>query len=118
MSNRHILVVEDELAIQELMRFTLTQAGYEAIIVESAEQATKLVASAKYPPVGRRGAAFGVAHDDYTGGDIMEKIRSANTETLLIAQIETAAGLENVEEIAAVEGVDVLGEAIAEVAAQ
>ena len=82
--------------------------GIMVPMVESAAQATKLVASAKYPPVGRRGAAFGVAHDDYTGGDIMEKIHSANTETLLIAQIETAAGLENVEEIAAVEGVDVL----------
>src|SRR6187455_2588955 len=34
---------------------------------ESAAQAKSLVASAKYPPVGRRGAAFTVAHDDYTG---------------------------------------------------
>jgi 2-dehydro-3-deoxyglucarate aldolase/4-hydroxy-2-oxoheptanedioate aldolase len=67
-----------------------------------------LVSSAKYPPVGRRGAAFTIAHDDYTGGDIVEKIRSANSETLLIAQIETAAGLHNVNEIAAVDGIDVL----------
>ncbi len=35
----------------------------------------------------------------------MEK---ANAETLLIAQIETAAGLEAVDEIAAVDGLDVL----------
>src|SRR6476661_7645203 len=34
---------------------------------ESTAQAQKLVASAKYPPVGRRGAAFTIAHDDYTG---------------------------------------------------
>jgi 2-dehydro-3-deoxyglucarate aldolase/4-hydroxy-2-oxoheptanedioate aldolase len=33
---------------------------------------------------------------------------SANDETLLIAQIETVSGLENVEEIAAVDGIDVL----------
>ena len=33
---------------------------------------------------------------------------SANQETLLIAQIETADGLSNVEEIAAVDGIDVL----------
>jgi 2-dehydro-3-deoxyglucarate aldolase/4-hydroxy-2-oxoheptanedioate aldolase len=66
------------------------------------------VSSAKYPPAGRRGAAFAVAHDDYTAGDIATKIRSANDETFLIAQIETAAGLRNVEEIAAVEGVDCL----------
>jgi len=75
---------------------------------ESAEQAQTFVASAKYPPVGRRGAAFTIAHDDYTGGDIVEKIQSANRETLLIAQIETVAGLNQVEKIAATEGIDVL----------
>ncbi len=75
---------------------------------ESADQARTLVESAKYPPVGRRGAAFTIAHDDYTGGDIVEKIRTANSETLLLAQIETAAGIRNVDEIAAVEGIDVL----------
>jgi 2-dehydro-3-deoxyglucarate aldolase/4-hydroxy-2-oxoheptanedioate aldolase len=49
-----------------------------------------------------------VAHDDYSGGDVGEKIRSANAEGLLIAQIETAAGVEQVERIAAVDGIDVL----------
>ena len=37
-----------------------------------------------------------------------EKIRSANAEGLLIAQIETVAGLEQVERIAAVDGIDVV----------
>lgn len=82
--------------------------GVMAPMVESAAQARVLAASAKYPPVGRRGAAFGVSHDDYVGGDIVEKMQSANRETLLIAQIETAAGLEHVNEIAAVDGIDVL----------
>lgn len=82
--------------------------GVMAPMVESAAQAEKLVASTKYPPVGRRGAAFSVAHDDYAGGDVVEKMRSANDETLVIAQIETAAGLAEVDAIAAVPGVDVL----------
>jgi 2-dehydro-3-deoxyglucarate aldolase/4-hydroxy-2-oxoheptanedioate aldolase len=82
--------------------------GVMVPMVESAEQAQAIVAAAKYPPVGRRGAAFGVAHDDYAGGDIVEKIRSANREGLLLPQIETAAGLANVDAIAAVPGVDVL----------
>src|SRR5206468_5829934 len=76
--------------------------------VESVEQAELIVRSAKYPPVGRRGAAFGVAHDDYVPGGVLEKIASANAETLLIAQIESTAGLENVERIAAVPGIDVV----------
>lgn len=75
---------------------------------ESAAQARTLVAAAKYPPQGRRGTAFTVAHDDYTGGDIAEKMASSNSESLLIAQVETAAGVQAVDEIAAVEGIDVL----------
>lgn len=82
--------------------------GVMAPMVEDAHQAARLVAAAKYPPLGRRGAAFGVAHDDYAAGDIAAKIRTANDETFLIAQIETAAGLRNVEEIAATAGIDCL----------
>jgi 2-keto-3-deoxy-L-rhamnonate aldolase RhmA len=82
--------------------------GIMVPMVQSAEQARSIVQMAKYPPTGGRGAAFGVAHDDYTGGDIVEKIRSANRESILIAQIETKLGVENVDAIAAVEGIDVL----------
>jgi len=77
-------------------------------MVETEEQARLIVQSAKYPPMGRRGAGFGLAHDDYQDGDILEKMRTANEQGLLIAQIETAQGVENVEAIAAVEGIDVL----------
>jgi 2-dehydro-3-deoxyglucarate aldolase/4-hydroxy-2-oxoheptanedioate aldolase len=77
-------------------------------MVESVAQAQTIVNSAKYPPAGRRGAAFTVAHDDYTGGDIIAKMASANDEILLIAQIETGQGVEQAEAIAAVEGIDVL----------
>jgi 2-dehydro-3-deoxyglucarate aldolase/4-hydroxy-2-oxoheptanedioate aldolase len=82
--------------------------GVMVPMVESAEQARRIAAFAKYPPVGRRGAGFGLAHDGYAPGDVREKMASANREVLLIAQIETAVGLENVEQIAAVEGIDVL----------
>jgi 2-keto-3-deoxy-L-rhamnonate aldolase RhmA len=82
--------------------------GIMAPMVESAEQARKIVECAKYPPDGRRGTAFSVAHDDYSGGDIAEKIRAANDEGLVIAQVESVAGLEDVDAIAAVDGVDVL----------
>ncbi|MBN9523778.1 aldolase [bacterium] len=82
--------------------------GVMVPMVESAEQAQRIVAAAKYPPAGRRGAAFGVAHDDYRGGDILATMASANAEGLLIAQIETAAGVREAEAIAAVGGIDVL----------
>jgi len=82
--------------------------GVMAPMVESVEQAETVVRSAKYPPAGRRGAAFGIAHDDYRGGDIFATMESANSQQMLIAQIETAVGLENVDAIAAVNGIDVL----------
>jgi 2-dehydro-3-deoxyglucarate aldolase/4-hydroxy-2-oxoheptanedioate aldolase len=49
-----------------------------------------------------------VAHDDYRGGAVTETMASANAEGFLIAQIETAAGVEQAEAIAAVDGIDCL----------
>jgi 2-keto-3-deoxy-L-rhamnonate aldolase RhmA len=82
--------------------------GVMVPMVENGEQAKVIADSAKYPPVGKRGAAFGVAHDDYAGGSVGEKMQSANDETLLIAQIETPGGVENVEAIAATPGINVV----------
>ena len=77
-------------------------------MVESEEQAKSIVQACRYPPIGRRGAAFGFAQCDYQGGDVGEKVRRYNERTLVIAQIETERGLDQVERIAAVDGIDVL----------
>lgn len=77
-------------------------------MVETVEQAREIVVSARYPPRGRRGAAFGFAHDNYEPGDPRLKIDLANERNLVIAQIETEKGLAAVEGIAAIEGIDCL----------
>lgn len=82
--------------------------GIMAPMVGSAEEAKHIVSCTRYPPAGRRGAAFGFASDDYLGGDVAEKIKRANQNTLVMCLIETAEGIENVDKIAAVPGVDVL----------
>jgi len=82
--------------------------GVMVPMVGTAEEAARVVACTRYPPHGRRGAAFGFAHDDYEGGDVAAKIAAIHDRTLVIAQIETAEGLANVEAIAATPGVDVL----------
>jgi 2-keto-3-deoxy-L-rhamnonate aldolase RhmA len=82
--------------------------GVMVPLVDTAEQAERIVSFTRYPPEGRRGAAFGFAHDDYQGGDIPAKIAAMNARTMVIPQIETAEGLANVEAIAAVPGVDAL----------
>lgn len=76
-------------------------------MVASAEEAAEIVSWTRYPPAGRRGAAIGVAHDDYLMGPLDEKIALADSRTLVMPMIETAAGLSQAEAIAAVEGVDV-----------
>jgi 2-keto-3-deoxy-L-rhamnonate aldolase RhmA len=82
--------------------------GVMVPMVGSAEEARHIVACTHYPPAGRRGAAFGFPHDDYQGGEVAAKIAALNARTLVIVQIETDEGLENVEAIAAVPGVDAL----------
>lgn len=85
--------------------------GAEGIMlpmVNSAAEARHILDCMKYPPMGNRGAAFQFAHDDYLPGTPPDKIKAANARTTLIAQIETAEGVANVDEIAALDGVDVL----------
>ena len=76
--------------------------------VQTPEDAARIVEATRYPPRGRRGAAFGFAHDDFERGPVGPKIEALEARTLLIAQIESVEGLANAEAIAAVEGIDVL----------
>jgi 2-keto-3-deoxy-L-rhamnonate aldolase RhmA len=82
--------------------------GVMVPMVGTPEEAAHVVACTRYPPEGRRGAAFGFAHDDYEGGDVAVKIAALHARTMVIPQIETREGLANVEAIAAVPGVDAL----------
>ena len=82
--------------------------GIMVPMVESVAQAQEIARSARYPATGRRGAAFGFAHDNYVLGDPVATMAQANARNLVIAQIETEKGLAVVEDIAAVEGIDCL----------
>lgn len=77
-------------------------------LVGTAQQARAAVDCALYPPRGRRGCAFAIAHDDFKGGDVNAKMQHTNDNVFIVAQIETTEGLANVDEIAAVEGIDAL----------
>ena len=82
--------------------------GLMVPMVNDAVEARAILDCMKYVPDGKRGVALGVAHDHYAGGAVMDKLRAANQRSALFAQIETAAGVENAEEIAALDGVDCL----------
>jgi len=74
-------------------------------MVESAEQAKLLVAAMRYPPSGIRGVGAALARASQWNR-ITNYVHDANDEMCLLVQVETRAGLENLDAIAAVEGVD------------
>lgn len=76
--------------------------------VQTAEEARRIVQAVKYAPMGNRGVGLGTAHTDYTMPDPAAYFAESNRNTTVICQIESTTGLENLEAIAGVEGVDVL----------
>lgn len=74
---------------------------------ESAEQAKMLVDCTKYAPLGHRGVSLSRPHTDFKKVSGPEYMPTANDETILMCQIESRKGVENVEEIIAVDGIDV-----------
>jgi 2-keto-3-deoxy-L-rhamnonate aldolase RhmA len=76
--------------------------------VNNAEEARRGVATAKFPPVGKRSVSGGYPHFDYRSVPLAEGVPVLNDATLVVCMIETREGLANIEEIAAVDGVDVI----------
>jgi 4-hydroxy-2-oxoheptanedioate aldolase len=75
--------------------------------INDAQEAQKAINGLLYPPNGNRGVAKMVRATEF-GLKFQSYYDSSAEELLGIVQIETSAALENVEEIAAVNGVDVL----------
>lgn len=91
----------------------ICDAGAEGVMVpmvKDAAEAARTVHHLKYPPVGGRGIALGIAHDNYGFGGVpvSERLENANRRTTFFALIETRDGAENAEEIAGTPGVDCL----------
>ncbi|WP_321490120.1 HpcH/HpaI aldolase/citrate lyase family protein [uncultured Hyphomonas sp.] len=76
-------------------------------MVDSAEQAKAIVAATRYPPHGVRGVASSTSRAARFG-QATSYLATANSTTGVIVQIESRSGLNAIEEIAAVEGVDAL----------
>jgi 4-hydroxy-2-oxoheptanedioate aldolase len=72
--------------------------------VETEEEARRAVMSVRYPPEGFRGFAGQARASRY--GRIKGYHGAANAQICLLVQVETRRGLENLERVAGVEGVD------------
>ncbi|RXZ83705.1 hypothetical protein EBB07_04805 [Paenibacillaceae bacterium] len=64
------------------------------------------VEHAKYRPLGKRGVALNRVHAEYIVPDPQAYMRRANQETIILGQIETMRGLERLDDIFPVTGVD------------
>jgi 2-keto-3-deoxy-L-rhamnonate aldolase RhmA len=76
--------------------------------VNNAAEAKRAVNRAKYPPIGKRSVVGGYPILDYGAHNTADVVNALQDNTLVVCMIETREGLDNVEEICAVEGVDVI----------
>lgn len=86
----------------------LLDIGAQTILVpmvETAAQAEQLVRAMRYPPYGMRGVGAALARAS-AYNRIPDYLQTANDEACLIVQLESRAGLSQLEAIAAIEGVD------------
>jgi 4-hydroxy-2-oxoheptanedioate aldolase len=76
--------------------------------VMSAEDAKKVVKMTKFHPVGRRPLDGGNADGAYCGIELLDYIKEANEKRFITVQIEDPEPMNELEEIASVEGIDML----------
>jgi 4-hydroxy-2-oxoheptanedioate aldolase len=72
--------------------------------VQNAEEAKAAVAHTRYPPAGVRGVAGGTRATRW--GRVKDYAKRAHEELCVLVQVETQTALDNLERIAAVDGVD------------
>jgi len=81
-------------------------AGVQIPQIESGEDARAAVDAARFEPEGQRGLSPYVRAGDYDGAG--NYTVDQNEETLVIVHVEGQAGLDNLDDILAVEGIDVI----------
>lgn len=93
---------------QYLIKRVLDIGAYGILVplVNTPEEAGKVVNYSKYPPLGSRGV--GPVRAAAYGNNIKEYVVTANDEVLVGVQIETTQALANAEEIASTKGVDIV----------
>ena len=81
-------------------------SGVMVPMMETKEQAEQFVGWSKYPPEGIRSYSGGPHTDFGPSGNHERRMKEMNHRTMTIAQIETVKGVENVDEILSVNGID------------
>ncbi|MBI1729145.1 aldolase [Candidatus Acetothermia bacterium] len=95
---------------QHMQKFLDSGAGSVLIpLVNSREEAERVVDAVKYGPIGSRGLAASRASDwGLIPGGLPEYVKHANEETFIAVQVETFEAVENFDHILAVEHIDMI----------
>lgn len=75
-------------------------------MAENPDEIRRCVELMRYPPEGRRGMSFCCPHGGFVPRDRDEYMKMANENLLMIAMIETARGVENLDALLDVPGLD------------
>ena len=89
----------------------LLDLGAQGIIiphVEGVEGAQRAVDAVRYPPLGHRGAAGGTRAARFGTVSWDEHCEQSNREILLSVMVEDARGIDDIEKIAALDGIDLV----------
>jgi 2-keto-3-deoxy-L-rhamnonate aldolase RhmA len=89
----------------------LLDAGALGIVhphIENADEARQLVDAMCYPPLGHRGVSGAIAQFGYRQVNLGEAVTELNRATLICVMLETPEAIARADEIAAVEGVDIV----------
>ncbi|HYZ20834.1 MAG TPA: aldolase/citrate lyase family protein [Rhodopila sp.] len=115
-----ICIAAQQIGITPLVRVPANTADYICRVldggamgvitphVRSAAEARAIVELVKFPPLGQRSAGGALSHYQYRSFPPAETNAAMNDATSLVVMLETVAALENVEDIIATEGVDML----------
>jgi 2-dehydro-3-deoxyglucarate aldolase/4-hydroxy-2-oxoheptanedioate aldolase len=116
----NIISVGNGFNIPVLVRIPLIERGYITKVldmggdgflvpmVNTSEQARRVVEFAKYAPQGKRGISTTRAQTNYNPPPLSEYVKIANQRTILLVQLETKEAVSHAEAIASVEGIDAL----------
>lgn len=103
-----IVRVRENKAVEILQALDAGALGVQVPNVDTFEQATAVVDSTKYAPLGNRGFSPTTRAASYGLFDKMEFIKESNENTLVVSHCETVECMNNLDEILKIEEIDVI----------
>src|SRR3546814_14973616 len=82
--------------------------GIIAPKIETEAEARLLAAACRFPPVGQRSMIARIPQTGFVRSPVNEFVKAENQKVVVQVLIESSLGVENIDSIAAVEGVDII----------